>query len=69
MGEGYALLSTGITFALTVAGFVLLGLWVDRRLRTTPLFILVGALAGVGLGGFWLYQRVIRQSRRDDSAN
>jgi F0F1-type ATP synthase assembly protein I len=69
MGEGYALLSVGITFALTVAGFVLLGVWVDRKLGTTPLFIIVGALVGTGLGGFWMYQRVIRRPGRDDTAN
>jgi F0F1-type ATP synthase assembly protein I len=68
MGQGYALLSVGITFALTVAGFVLLGVWVDRRLATTPLFIILGALVGVALGGFWMYQRVVRQPRRDESA-
>lgn len=67
MGEGYALLSAGITFALTVAGFVLLGVWFDRRLHTTPLCIVVGALLGVALGGFWLYQRVAGQSRGNDS--
>lgn len=67
MGEGYALLSTGITFAVTVALFVLAGLWLDRRIGTTPLFIVVGALVGVGLGGFWLYQRAIRQGRRSGS--
>ena len=68
MGEGYALLSVGITFALTVAGFVLLGVWLDRKLHTTPLFIVAGALVGVALGGFWLYQRVVRQSRGNDAA-
>jgi hypothetical protein len=69
MGDGYALLSVGITFALTVAGFVLLGRWLDGRLGTTPLFIIVGALVGTALGGFWMYQRVIRSSRGDDSAH
>ena len=69
MGEGYALLSVGITFALTVAGFVLLGVWLDRKLGTTPLFIVAGAVVGVALGGFWMYQRVVRQPRRNGSSN
>ena len=69
MGEGYALLSVGITFALTVAGFVLLGVWLDRKLGTTPLFIVIGALVGVALGGFWMYQRVVRKPRRNGSPN
>ena len=61
MGEGYALLTVGITFALTVTGLLLLGYWADRRLGTSPLLLIVGTLLGTGLGGFWAYQRVIRQ--------
>ncbi|MGH7593211.1 MAG: AtpZ/AtpI family protein [Gemmatimonadales bacterium] len=68
MGEGYALMSVGITFALTIAAFVLLGLWLDHRLGTTPLLTIIATFAGMGLGGFWLYQRVSRQSRGDDPA-
>lgn len=67
MGAGYALMSVGITFALTIAAFVLLGLWLDHRLGTTPLLTIVGTFVGMGLGGFWLYQRLIRPSRGDDS--
>ncbi len=64
MGAGYALLSVGITFALTVTGFVLLGVWADRKLGTTPLFIVIGAVVGVALGGFWMYQRIAPKSQR-----
>jgi len=62
MGEGYALLSIGITFALTITAFVLAGLWLDRRFGTTPLLTIVGTFTGMGVGGFWLYQRVIRDT-------
>ncbi|MEP6591432.1 MAG: AtpZ/AtpI family protein [Gemmatimonadota bacterium] len=58
IGEGYALVSVGITFALTLAGFTLGGLWLDRRLGSTPLLTLIGMVAGTALGGFWLWQRV-----------
>ena len=67
MGRGYALMSVGITFALTMAGLVLLGLWLDRRLATTPLMTLIGTFGGMLLGGYWMYQRVIRSERRKDS--
>ena len=60
MGEGSALLTIGITFALTVTGFLLLGYWADGRLRTSPLLLIAGTLLGTGLGGFWAYQRVSR---------
>lgn len=63
MGDGYALLTVGITFALTLTGCVLLGFWADRRLGTTPLLTVAGTLLGMALGGFWMYQRVRRQSK------
>ncbi len=61
MGEGYALLTIGITFALTVTLGLLAGYWADNRFGTSPLFLIVGTLLGTGLGGFWAYQRVIRK--------
>ncbi|MES2125467.1 MAG: AtpZ/AtpI family protein [Gemmatimonadota bacterium] len=58
IGEGYALVSVGITFAVALTGATLGGLWLDHRLGTTPLLTLLGMVAGGGLGGFWLWQRV-----------
>ena len=60
MGEGSALLTIGITFALSVTGFLLLGYWADERLGTSPLLLIAGTVLGTGLGGFWAYQRVSR---------
>jgi hypothetical protein len=64
MGEGYALLTIGITFALTLALFVLGGIWLDRRTGWTPLWTLVGTLAGTGLGGCWMFLRLRRSAGR-----
>lgn len=63
IGEGYALLTIGITFALTLTGCVLAGVWADRRWHTVPLFTIAGMIVGMGLGGFWMYQRLRRQER------
>jgi F0F1-type ATP synthase assembly protein I len=60
MGEGTALLTIGITFALTVTLLLLLGYWADNRFGTSPLLLVVGTLLGTGLGGFWAWQRVSR---------
>jgi F0F1-type ATP synthase assembly protein I len=65
IGEGYALLTIGITFALTLTGCVLLGVWADRRLHTVPLFTIAGMLGGMAIGGFWMFQRLRRESRHD----
>lgn len=57
-GDGYSLLSVGITLALTVTGSLLGGVWLDRRWETTPLFLLLGLAFGFGVGGFWFYQKI-----------
>ena len=58
MGQGYALLTIGITFALTLTGAVLAGLWADNRFGTTPLFLVLGTLFGMAMGGFWMAQKL-----------
>jgi F0F1-type ATP synthase assembly protein I len=60
MGEGSAVFTIAITFALTVTGLLLLGYWLDGQLGTSPLLLVAGCLVGTGLGGFWAYQRVKR---------
>ena len=44
-------LGAGLTFGCTIAVFVFGGLWLDGKLGTKPLFILIGAALGL-LGGF-----------------
>ncbi len=66
MGQGYALLTIGITFALTLTGAVLAGLWADRRLGTTPLFLVLGTVFGMAMGGFWMAQKLrVQRGSRD----
>lgn len=42
----------GIQFALSIVVFAFAGIWLDKRLGTSPLFVLVMVLGGAGLG-FW----------------
>lgn len=42
----------GIQFALSVVLFAFAGVWIDEKLGTSPLFVLVLVLGGAGLG-FW----------------
>jgi len=50
LGEGYRYLATGLRFGGAIVMFVLGGLWLDNRLGTRPLFIIVGTFTGAGLG-------------------
>jgi F0F1-type ATP synthase assembly protein I len=42
----------GIQFALTIVGFAFLGIWLDRRLGTSPWLVIVMVFGGAALG-FW----------------
>ena len=51
MGAYLALFSEiGFILLLTTLAGVGLGYWADRQLGTTPLLVLVGLFAGLGLG-------------------
>lgn len=52
----------GLTWALSVLLFLLGGWWVDGKLGTTPLLMIVGAFVGAGAGFYSLYRHVIASS-------
>jgi len=61
-------LSRAIEFAGTTLVFVLLGLWIDSRVGTKPLFtVVLGLLAVIGLG-LIAYYRYQDQMRREEEA-
>ena len=49
----------GVQFAVTIVVFAFAGVWLDRRLGTSPLFVLVMVFGGAGLG-FWSLVRKVR---------
>lgn len=59
----------GITLGLSIAFFAWLGMKLDERLGTAPLFVLCGTFLGFGAGFYRMYQELVvapRESR--DSA-
>lgn len=53
----------GLQFALTIVVFVFAGIWLDRRLGTTPWLLLLCVFAGAGGGFFSMYRRVTAAQR------
>jgi len=64
MGKGYKYLAAGLRFAGGIVVFLFLGLLLDRKLNTTPLFLLIGVFLGAGLGFLSVYREVMSESRR-----
>ena len=65
VGAFFALFSEiGLLLLVTTLAGVAAGYWVDQRLGTLPLFVLVGFLAGAGIGAFGIYRLITRFLKR-----
>lgn len=49
----------GVQFAVSIVIFAFAGVWLDERLGTSPLFVLVMVLGGAGLA-FWSMVRKLK---------
>ncbi|HIA74652.1 MAG TPA: hypothetical protein EYO20_01770 [Gemmatimonadetes bacterium] len=56
-------LGHGLKWTLSVLFFMAGGAWLDSRLGTSPLFIIVGAFIGAGAGGYSLYYHIVIEPR------
>jgi ATP synthase protein I len=57
----------GLQFAIAIVVFLYAGQWVDRRLGTSPLFLIVGVFLGAGGAFYSMYRRMTAaQKRRDE---
>jgi F0F1-type ATP synthase assembly protein I len=54
-----------VQFAATLLVFVFAGVWLDRRLRTTWLFTVLGTFLGAGGGFYSMYRRVTEAQRQE----
>ncbi|WP_134683419.1 AtpZ/AtpI family protein [Brevibacillus migulae] len=50
----------GADLAICIVAGVLLGKYIDGKFLTSPLFLMIGLLAGLGLGVYSVY-RIIRK--------
>ena len=57
-------LSVGLTWALSTALFLYLGLLVDGWLGTEPVFTLIGAFVGAAAGFYYLYTALMQGSSK-----
>jgi len=65
LGAYFALFSeVGMVLLVTTLAGVAAGYWVDQQLGTLPIFVLVGFLAGVGVGTAGIYRLITRFLKR-----
>ncbi len=53
----------GLTWALSTLLFLLAGWWLDGKLGTTPLLMILGAFVGAGAGFYSLYYHIVVEPR------
>ena len=56
----------GLTWALSVLLFLLGGWWLDGKVGTAPLFMILGAFLGGGAGFYSLYRHIVVASREQN---
>lgn len=56
----------GVQYALTILVMTLLGIWLDDRAGTAPLFLLVFLLLGFGGATWSLIQQVLGPDKKQD---
>jgi F0F1-type ATP synthase assembly protein I len=54
----------GLTLALSVLLFLGIGAWLDSRLGTGPLLLILGAFVGAGAGFYSLYYHIVIEPRQ-----
>jgi ATP synthase protein I len=58
------MMGVGIQFAASIVLFLLAGRWLDVRLGTTPLLMVLGVLVGGAAGFYSMYTRLVTQPER-----
>ena len=58
----------GLQFAVSIVLFVFAGQWLDRRLGTGPIFLIVGAFLGAGGSFYSMYRKLMAAQAKDDGS-
>lgn len=56
----------GFQFAVAIVLFVLLGQWIDKKLETSPVFLLIGVFVGGSAAFYNLYRKITAAQKADD---
>jgi ATP synthase protein I len=59
--------SAGLQFAAAIVAFMFAGIWLDRKLGTSPWLVIVFVFLGAGGGFYSIYRRLTAAQRRADA--
>ena len=58
----------GLQLALTIVVFMFAGMWLDRRLGTSPWLLILFVFGGAAAGFYSIYRKLMAAQRRADDA-
>jgi putative F0F1-ATPase subunit (Ca2+/Mg2+ transporter) len=64
-GAEYA--GAGLQLAMTLVAFMFLGIWLDKRLGSSPWFVLICVFTGAGAGFYSIYRRLMGSAKGNAS--
>ncbi len=67
LGSGGKYMGLGLQFGGSILLFLWLGQWVDRKLGTDGIFVLVGVFAGAGAAFYSMYRSLMADQRREEA--
>ena len=65
-GSEYA--GAGLQLAATLVAFMFLGIWLDKRLGSSPWFVLICVFVGAAAGFYSIYRKLMGSAKRDSGA-
>jgi F0F1-type ATP synthase assembly protein I len=57
----------GIQFAVSLLLFLFVGQWLDRKLGTSPIFLMIGVFVGAGAAFYSMYRKLMADQREADA--
>jgi ATP synthase protein I len=54
----------GLQFAVSILAFLYAGQWVDRKLETSPLFLIIGVFVGAAASFYAIYRSLMARPRQ-----
>jgi F0F1-type ATP synthase assembly protein I len=67
LGAAGKYMGLGLQFGGAILLFLWIGQWVDRKLGTNGVFVVVGVLVGAGAAFFSIYRSLMADQRRDEA--
>ena len=61
--SGSEFAGAGLQFAVVIVLFTFGGIWLDRRLGSSPLLVILGVFGGAGIGFWQMYRQMIRKRK------